>query len=41
MSSATYHSLDQLPDTLTVFPLPGAMLFPHWHLPLNILSRAT
>ncbi|HRX75466.1 MAG TPA: LON peptidase substrate-binding domain-containing protein [Hyphomonas sp.] len=38
MSSVTYHSLDQLPDTLTVFPLPGAMLFPHWHLPLNIFE---
>lgn len=38
MSSATYHSVDQLPDTLTVFPLPGAVLFPHWHLPLNIFE---
>jgi Lon protease-like protein len=38
MSSATYHSVDQLPDTLTVFPLPGVVLFPHWHLPLNIFE---
>ena len=38
MSSATYHSTDQLPDTLTVFPLPGVVLFPHWHLPLNIFE---
>lgn len=38
MSSATYHSVDQLPDTLTVFPLAGVVLFPHWHLPLNIFE---
>ena len=38
MSSVTYHSVDQLPDTLTVFPLPGVVLFPHWHLPLNIFE---
>lgn len=38
MSSVTYHSVDQLPDTLTVFPLAGVVLFPHWHLPLNIFE---
>jgi Lon protease-like protein len=38
MSSTTYHSVDQLPDTLTVFPLPGVVLFPQWHLPLNIFE---
>ena len=38
MSNATYHSVDQLPGTLTVFPLAGVVLFPHWHLPLNIFE---
>jgi len=38
MNQAIYHSVDQLPETLTVFPLPGVVLFPHWHLPLNIFE---
>ena len=38
MNSAMYRSVDQLPDTLTVFPLAGVVLFPHWHLPLNIFE---
>ena len=38
MSHTTYHSVEQLPDTLRVFPLPGVVLFPHWHLPLNIFE---
>ena len=27
-----------LPDTLPIFPLPGAILLPHGHLPLNIFE---
>jgi Lon protease-like protein len=38
MSAQAYHSLDQLPGTLTVFPLPGIVLFPHYQLPLNIFE---
>jgi hypothetical protein len=38
MSTSAYHSVDQLPAVLTVFPLPGVVLFPHWHLPLNIFE---
>lgn len=33
-----YHHLSDLPDTLPVFPLPGAILFPRWQLPLNIFE---
>jgi len=33
-----YHKTTDLPATLAIFPLPGAMLFPHWELPLNIFE---
>lgn len=35
---AQYRKTSDLPDTLPVFPLPGAMLFPRWELPLNIFE---
>lgn len=35
---APYRKITDLPATLSVFPLPGAMLFPHWELPLNIFE---
>jgi len=35
---AHYHKITDLPDTLPVFPLPGAVLFPRWELPLNIFE---
>ena len=38
MSAGTYRKIEDLPATLAVFPLPGAVLFPHWHLPLNIFE---
>ena len=33
-----YASLDQLPATLPVFPLTGAVVLPHGELPLNIFE---
>ncbi|MHA1597744.1 MAG: LON peptidase substrate-binding domain-containing protein [Alphaproteobacteria bacterium] len=33
-----YENPDPLPDTLPVFPLGGALLLPHGHLPLNIFE---
>jgi len=33
-----YHKTTELPDVIPVFPLPGAMLFPRWELPLNIFE---
>lgn len=33
-----YHSLSDLPETIPVFPLTGAILFPGWQLPLNIFE---
>ena len=33
-----YASLDQLPATLPVFPLTGAVLLPHGQLPLNVFE---
>ena len=38
MSAGTYRKIEDLPATLAVFPLPGAILLPHWHLPLNIFE---
>ena len=38
MSVHTYRKLSDLPETLPVFPLPGAMLFPRWSLSLNIFE---
>lgn len=32
------NDLSELPDTIPVFPLPGAPLFPRWTLPLNIFE---
>jgi uncharacterized protein len=33
-----YHSIDELPQTLAIFPLTGAVLLPRGHLPLNIFE---
>jgi Lon protease-like protein len=33
-----YHSLDNLPRTLAVFPLTGALLLPRGQLPLNVFE---
>ncbi len=33
-----YRKVSDLPATLPVFPLPGAVLFPRWQLPLNIFE---
>jgi Lon protease-like protein len=33
-----YHKTSELPEVIPVFPLPGAMLFPRWELPLNIFE---
>ena len=33
-----YHMTSELPEVIPVFPLPGAMLFPRWELPLNIFE---
>ena len=33
-----YKSLDDLPQTLAIFPLAGALLLPRGHLPLNIFE---
>lgn len=30
--------ISDLPETLAVFPLPGALVFPRWDLPLNIFE---
>lgn len=38
MPADTYRKLTDLPDTLAVFPLGGALLFPRWSLPLNIFE---
>lgn len=33
-----YRKTADLPGTLPVFPLPGALVFPRWELPLNIFE---
>jgi len=33
-----YHSLEQLPQSLPIFPLTGALLLPRGHLPLNVFE---
>jgi uncharacterized protein len=38
MTGAGYHSLDDLPDTLGVFPLTGILLLPRGQLPLNVFE---
>ncbi len=35
---AHYRKIEDLPGTLAIFPLPGAILFPRWQLPLNIFE---
>ena len=35
---AQYRKTTDLPDTIPVFPLPGALVFPRWELPLNIFE---
>lgn len=38
MTRIVYRNVSDLPETLPVFPLEGAILFPRWHLPLNIFE---
>jgi len=38
MAAHSYRKKSDLPDNLPVFPLPGAILFPNWTLPLNIFE---
>lgn len=38
MSTQSYRRIADLPGTLAVFPLAGAMLFPRWTLSLNIFE---
>ncbi len=38
MAAPVYRKITDLPDDLPVFPLPGALLFPNWQLPLNIFE---
>lgn len=38
MSAETYRSISDLPASIPVFPLAGALLLPRWTLPLNIFE---
>ena len=38
MPGIAYRKLSDLPETLPVFPLGAALLFPRWNLPLNIFE---
>ena len=38
MSAPAYRRIEDLPQTLAIFPLAGALLFPRWTLPLNIFE---
>jgi Lon protease-like protein len=38
MSRHGYRKASELPETIPVFPLTGALLFPRWSLPLNIFE---
>lgn len=38
MTRHGYRKASDLPGALAVFPLPGALLFPRWSLPLNIFE---
>ena len=38
MTRHGYRKAEDLPETLPVFPLTGALLFPRWSLPLNIFE---
>ncbi|MBL6937186.1 MAG: LON peptidase substrate-binding domain-containing protein [Alphaproteobacteria bacterium] len=33
-----YHSIDDLPPLIGIFPLPGVLLLPRGHLPLNVFE---
>ena len=36
--SGNYHALDDLPNTIDVFPLTGVLLLPRGHVPLNVFE---
>jgi len=38
MPAQAYRRITDLPETISVFPLSGALLLPHWQLPLNIFE---
>ena len=38
MTRHGYRKVADLPETIPVFPLAGALLFPRWSLPLNIFE---
>lgn len=38
MTRHGYRKVADLPETIAVFPLTGALLFPRWSLPLNIFE---
>ncbi|MEQ9314551.1 MAG: LON peptidase substrate-binding domain-containing protein [Henriciella sp.] len=38
MTRLGYRKITDLPETIPVFPLAGALLFPRWSLPLNIFE---
>jgi Lon protease-like protein len=38
VSAEPYRKISDLPETLAIFPLSGAILFPRWSLPLNIFE---
>lgn len=38
LRNAPFETVDELPDTVPVFPLSGALLLPRSHLPLNIFE---
>ena len=38
MTRHGYRKVSELPETVAVFPLAGALLFPRWSLPLNIFE---
>lgn len=38
MPAQAYRHVSDLPEIIPIFPLPGALLFPRWQLPLNIFE---
>ena len=38
MTQPSFTRISELPEQLAIFPLPGALLFPRWQLPLNIFE---
>lgn len=38
MSAVNYRKVTDLPEALAIFPLPSALLFPRWQLPLNVFE---